>query len=165
MKLIKPFTLMLCLFLAACGYHLRGKIDLPEQMRTVYLQGASQPLFDKFVRSLRAGQAELVDTPQKAGVIVKISKDKMIRRTLSLSETGRATEFEIYYELFYQLQTVDGKLITDEQRLELSRAYFNDQIDILGRENEEAVIRDEIYRQAVQSVINYARIMMEKVEN
>jgi LPS-assembly lipoprotein len=161
MNPIKRFTFMLCIFLSACGYHLRGQIELPEQMKAVYLQGASQPLFEKFASLLRAGQAELVDAREKAGVIVKISKDRVTRRTLSLSETGRATEFEIYYELFYQLETPDGKPISDEQRLELSRAYFNDQVDILGRENEERVIRDELYRQAVQSMINYARIVVE----
>ena len=87
----------------------------------------------------------------------------MRRRVISLSNTGRANEYELYYELDFILLDVEGNKLSEIQPVEITRDYFNDQEDILGKNNEEQIIRDEMYRQAVQTIIDRSRVALEKL--
>ena len=52
MLIKKSVILMLALLLSACGYHLRGALDLPAGMKNVYLEGGSAQLRDQFTRAM-----------------------------------------------------------------------------------------------------------------
>lgn len=153
------------LFISACGYQLRGSMDLPEGLKSIYLQAASSQLTNTFKRTLSSSGGELVEQMAQAGIVVQLVKEKMDRRVLSLSSTGRANEYEIIYSLKFTLLNAAGKVLFENQTVEINRDYFNDQEDVLGKNNEEQTIREEMYRQAVQKIISRARIALEKVAN
>ncbi len=159
------FLLILVVSVSACGYQLRGKIDLPEGLKSIYLQGGSAQLKKKVKQTLRASGGQLVDVIGDAGLIVSIKKEKMDRRVMSLSSTGRANEYELIYKLDFTLLDKEGKPLSELQRIEINKYYFNNQDEVLGKNNEEQVIRDEMYRKAVQSIVNRSRIVLDKLEN
>jgi len=163
-QLRNVFLLVSLLFMAACGYHLRGSIDLPEGLKSIFLQSASSQLKKIAKRSLRSSGGQLVNNAQQAGIVVQVVKERMDRRVLSLSSKGRANEYELTYFLDFMLLDTEGNSLAEKQKIEISRDYFNDQAEILGKNNEEGVIREEMYRQAVQSIINRSRIVLEKAE-
>lgn len=148
------------LFISACGYNLREDIELPEGLKNIYLQSASGQLKNKFRKTLRSSDAALVDDIELAGIVVKISKEKMKRRVLSIGSTGRANEYEIEYRLNFILLDASGNALSDEQNIEISRDYFNDQEDVLGKNNEEGTIKEEMYRQAVQTILRRSRAVL-----
>ena len=156
------FLFITVLLLSACGYHLRGSIDLPEGLKRIYLSGASSQLTAGMKKTLKFSGGKLVENAQQAGVVVQIVKETMETRVLSLSATGRANEYEIIYTLKFNLLDAKQQLISELRTLEISRDYFNNQEQVLAKNNEAQIIRDEIYRNAVQSVINRARIALEK---
>lgn len=158
------FLLLSLLFVSACGYHLRGSIDLPEGLKSIFLQSASGQLHKTAKRTLKSSGGQLVDNAKEAGIVVKIVREKMRRRVLSLSSTGRANEYELTFSLDFELLDAEGNSLAETQKVEISRDYFNDQEEILGKNNEEQVIREEMFRQAVQAIINRARVALEKVE-
>lgn len=158
------FLLLSLLFISACGYHLRGSLDLPEGLKSIYLQNGSGQLGSALKRTLRSTEVKLVSVAEDAGIVVKISRENMRRRVLSVSSTGRANEYELYYNLDFILLDAKGKKLSETQPVEIVRDYYNDQEDILGKNNEERTIRDEMYRQAVQTIINRSRVALEKVE-
>jgi len=86
----------------------------------------------------------------------------MDRRVLSLSSSGRANEYEIIYTLNFNFLDAEGMMLSEKQKIEISKDYFNDQEEVLGKNNEEQVIREEMYRTAVQSIVNRARVVLEK---
>lgn len=47
------------------------------------------------------------------------------------------------------------------QPVEIKREYFNSQLAVIAKENEETVIRNEMYQQAVRTVINSVRASLE----
>lgn len=159
------FLLILIVSISACGYQLRGKIDLPEGLKSIYLQGGSRQLKKKIKQTLRSSGGQLVDVVGEAGLIVNVEKEKMDRRVMSLSSTGRANEYELIYKLDFTLLDKEGKPLSELQRIEINKHYFNNQDEVLGKNNEEEVIRDEMYRKAVQSIVNRSRIVLEKLEN
>jgi len=156
------FLLTLLLSISACGYHLRGSIDLPEGLKSIYLQGGSSQLRKAMKRTLKSSGGQLVSDIEKAGLVVQVVKDEMERRVLSLSSTGRANEYEIIYKLEFNLLDIEGNTISGKQKIQIDKDYFNDQEEVLGKDNEEQVIREEMYRTAVQSIFNRSRVALEK---
>lgn len=152
---------VLALLLTACGYHLRGAYQIPKEMKNVYLQGESADLHQYFSRTLQSSSGQLVSSPEKAGIIVRFFNEKMQRRVLSLSARGRANDFELDYRLEYELVNKNNAVLLPRQPLEVRREYFNDQQEIIAKDNEEKVIRDEMYQQAVRTIINRARAVLE----
>lgn len=153
--------LWLSALLTACGsYHLRGEADMPELMRHIYLQAASPQLHASFKDSMRAAGAKLSEKPDPKGVIINIVNERFDRRTLSLSSTGKTNEFQLFYVLDYEVLTHDGKAVMPRQSVQVNRDYFNDQQAIIGKGNEEALIRTEMYTQAVRSILDRGRALL-----
>ncbi len=154
---------MTVLLLSACGYHLRGSFNLPEGLKTIYIQGASSPLRNALKQVLRSADATLVDNAKDAGLVIKVEKETMQRHALSLSDTGRANEYELSYRLDFLLLDSQGNVLSKTQPVEITRDYFNDQEELLGKDNEEQVIRKEMYRQAITAMLNRSRIVVGKI--
>lgn len=152
----------MALLAASCGYHLKGDVKLPKEMNSVYLEGASPQLYNQFKESLDASSGKLLSSSENAGVVVKVRDEEFRRRILSLSSRGRSNEVELNYRFEYELYK-SGKLLVPVQTFQLSREYFNDQDDIIAKDNEEGVIRDEMYQQAVQNVISRASAELKSV--
>ena len=85
----------------------------------------------------------------------------MTRRVLSLSARGRANEFELDYRIEYEFANAGNTILMPRQPIEVKREYFNDQQDIIAKDNEEKVIRNEMYQQTVRAIINRARLVLE----
>lgn len=146
--------------LSACNYHLRGSVEVPEVLRNLYLQSASPELHKGFEDTLKMDGAQLVAAPNPKGVIIHVINEKSDRRALSLSSAGKASEYELYYGLTFEVVGFGGQMIMPQQIVEVKRNYFNDQQDIIGKTNEEALIRQEMYRQAVNGVMDRGRALI-----
>ena len=152
--------MILALLLSACGYHLRGAIDLPAGMKNVYLEGGSAQLRDQFNRAMELSSVPLASSPETAGIIVKIFDEDSQRRVLSLNSQGAANDFELGYSFDYELVDSKNKVLVPRQSMEIKREYYNDQLAVLAKGNEEALIRDEMYQQAVRTIVNRARVAL-----
>ena len=156
----KAVILSLALILSACGYHLRGALELPGNMKNIYVEGGSAPLHDQFQQIVKSSSTQLSSSRKGAGLIIKIYDEDFSRRSLSLSSRGKSNEFELYYHFDYELVDAGGNKMTDRQTVEIRREYYNDQSVVIAKDNEETVIRGEMYQQAVYAIFNRARIVL-----
>jgi len=154
----KYFVLIMALLLSACGYHLRGAMELPEGLKNVYLEGGSPQLREQFNRAMEISSVSLASSPETAGLIVKIFNEDNQRRVLSLSSGGVANNFELNYRFEYEIVDSQNKVLVARQPVEIKREYFNAQLAVIAKDNEETVILNEMYQQAVRSVVNRARL-------
>ncbi|MGR9053122.1 MAG: LPS-assembly lipoprotein LptE, partial [Gammaproteobacteria bacterium] len=154
--LIKAAVFVVALASASCGYHLRGAAGLPGNLK-VYAANASGPLREQLAKALMLSSGALVDSADQAGFVLQVVNERMQRRVITLSNTGKANEFELYYSLDFSVRDVGGKVLLDQQNIEISRDYFNDQEAIIAKSNEEDVIRREMYQQAVRAIFDRAR--------
>lgn len=156
---IKKVLIIICaVFLFSCGYHLRGSVNVPDEMRRVYVQNASPDLHSAFGNVLQYSEGAMVNSLSEAGMVVNVLDERMNRRAISLSGTGKANEFELHYLLDYQLLDDQGGALTPVESIDLIRNYFNQQDQVIGKANEEQVIREEMYRQAVQAIVRKAQV-------
>lgn len=162
MKLVIKSVLLACLFgLSACGYHLRGSVALPPELKSMYMLGVSSPLSTELQAILRASDGKVAVAADQAGIVIKVLKEDMRRRALSIGKTGKSSEVELTYYLRFQFYDNKDVSLLDEQTIDLSREFFNDQTAVLAKENEELLIRKEMYRQAARMIMTRAQIALE----
>lgn len=162
MKYSIRIALLLCLsLLSACGFHLRGTIILPEELKNIYLFGASQPLKTELQQILHSSKGKITASPNEASVVIKVLKEELRNRVLSIGATGKSSEIELNYYLRFQIYDQHEKPLMDEQTIELSREYFNDQTAILAKEAEEQLIRKEMYQQVARMLLARSQIAIE----
>ncbi|MGZ5055415.1 MAG: LPS-assembly lipoprotein LptE [Methylobacter sp.] len=157
----KAVIFVMALFLSACGYHLRGALELPANMKNVYVEGGSSSLLEQFKQVMKSSSAQLASSRKDAGIVVKIANEQFNRRVLSLSSRGKSNEFELEYRLDYEFADAKDAVLMPRQSVDVRREYYNDQQFMIAKDQEEAVIRNEMYQQAVQTIVNRARVVLE----
>ena len=157
----KSVILLMLLLLSACGYHLRGALNLPSNIKSVYLEGGSASLQEEFNKAMAASSVAIAASEQSAGLIIKITNEISDRRILSLSTGGAANYFELGYEFDYELIVPNEKILMPRQLVSIKREYYNNQQAVIAKDNEEIIIRNEMYQQAVRSIVNGTKLALE----
>ncbi|MGR9013917.1 MAG: LPS-assembly lipoprotein LptE [Gammaproteobacteria bacterium] len=157
----KAVVFVMALLLSACGYHLRGAFQLPENMKNIYVEGGSGALREQFSQVLKSSSGQLAGSRKGAGIVIKIFNETFNRRVLSLSSRGKSNEFELDYRLEYELANANDTLLLERQAVDIRRDYYNDQQFVIAKDSEEAGIRNEMYEQAVHTIVNRARVVLE----
>ncbi|NOS89934.1 MAG: hypothetical protein HOP34_15595 [Methylococcaceae bacterium] len=157
---IKPLFWIIVLLLTACGYHPRGAFTLPANLNNIYLSGASPELQEHFKKILELSSIPLATSADTAGIIINVTGESSERRVLSLSAGGTANDFELDYRFDYELLDAQGKLLSARQPVAVKREYYNNQLAIIAKDSEESVIRNEMYQQAVRTVMNRASVAL-----
>jgi len=149
--------LLICVFLSACGFHLQGAASTPAEMQRTYISTPDE--FSQFYRELRrtliAAGVELTKSPEDATATLTILYDFTDQRVLSVSARNVPTEFEVFYTVQYTI-TSGEKSLLDMQELSLARDYTYDATLVLGKAQEEQLMRNAI-------VGDLVRIIMEQI--
>ena len=161
--LIKKFYIVLVIsILSACGYSLKGVIDLPADIKTICLEGASYELLESFKKSFgNSSRVKFTETPENADLLIKIYNEKSDRRILSLNASGAANDFELDYDFNFDVLDLKRKVLATNQMVSIKREYFNNQQAIIAKDNEENVIKSEMYRQAVGTLLNGVKVALD----
>ena len=146
------------LTLSACGFKLRGSVELPPILQDTYIQ--SDNPFTGMARTLRTelelAGANVLEDRDAATAILVIHQERSENRVLSVGSSGRATEYELYDEFGFSLQDADGKRLLKPQTLSMTRDLVFDENELLGKVSEaEAIhrqIRANLARQAIMRI-------------
>ena len=140
--------------IAGCGFSLQGATSTPAAMQRTYIETTDR--FSQFYRELRrelqAAGVEVVDTPVKATATLSILYDFTDQRVLSVSARNVPTEFEVFYTVRYAVSSGAENLL-EPQDLTLTRDYTYDATLVLGKAQEEQLMRDAIVDDLVRIVL------------
>ena len=150
-----PLLTCCALLLSACGFHPRGDVALPKVMGKTYIQGATpySDLETDLRRALGNAGAQVVDTPQDATARLRILHEKFGRRVLTVAVTGKPSEYELSYMVDFEVSGADGKPLLPVQSQTLTRDFTFDEIQLLGKTNEEDLLHGEMRHEMVQSIL------------
>lgn len=157
----KLFIIILACWLSACGFHLRGTTQPTVKFKKVYLEGASGDFLDQFKEVLNMSSARIAKNAKESDLHVKVLRETFRSRAVSLNFSGRGNEFEFNYLLEYQLFGANNAGLPSSKPIQIIREYFNDQQDILAKNNEANVIRKEMYQQAVLTLLERAKAQVQ----
>jgi len=152
MRVIVNVVLILLLLatLNGCGFQLRGDYQLPETLTSVSLQSQvskelSEHMQQRFVHS--GIQVSKASQP----ITVRLISDKLERRTLSLFESGQVAEYELLYQVNYQL--FDNEQLLLERTVEVARDYQDDPNFVLAKTREREMLVDEMRAEASRLIL------------
>ena len=142
----------LLLALAGCGFQLRGTADVP--FDSVYVPGASGGIALDLKRSIQAGtRAKVVDNPKQADAILQFLQETRQKVILSLSGTGRVSEYRLVYRVGFRVHDGKGGEFVPPATIELTRDIsFNDS-DVLAKESEEGLLIRDMQSDMVQQIM------------
>tara|TARA_Y100001949_G_scaffold87601_1_gene74049 strand:+ start:2258 stop:2743 length:486 start_codon:yes stop_codon:yes gene_type:complete len=155
MLLCRKFGLFLIILLiTSCGFQLRVAKNLPIEMDRTYI--STEDEYSIFYRQLKKGLyergVEVVESPVDATAVFNILQEDTGQRVLSVSGRNVVREYEVFYRVFYSIQTKD-KLIKSPQEEILTRDYTYDETLVLGKEREENLLREAIADDLVRIIL------------
>jgi LPS-assembly lipoprotein len=144
---MKQAAMLLLLCLSACGFHLQGRMPLPESIRRLHIEAVDAQ--SDFVQALReslvSSGAQLTDLPGPAAATLEVSRDRVTERVLTVSARNIATDYELTYEVEVSVRGA-GRELMAPQELTLSRVYSFDEAKLLAKDREKALLRDALAR-------------------
>ena len=147
--------LYLALMTTACGFHLRGAVELPAILQDTYIK-AKDP-YSGVARELRtvlqSAGARVVESPSAATAVIHIINRRSERRILAVGTSGRASEYELFEEVTFALNEPGGKGLLERQTIRTTRDIVFDPNEALGKVSEAEETRIQMRRDLARQMI------------
>ena len=141
-----------------CGFHLRGTLEIPEGLAPLYIQaGTGSPVAAAIRDQLAGGAVPLADSPTKAKLILRILSESRSSRVVATDYAGKVLAYELYYPVVFDAVTADGKERIPKTKLDLIRTFDNPDVEVLGKQLEEAQIYQEFAVDAADRILTRLR--------
>ena len=140
--------------LAGCGFQMRGQVSLPPEMARTYISTHDRQsvFFRRLVAELGKNNVQVVDSPLDAGATLTIVDDSTGQRVISVSARNIPREFEVFYRVTYSVQD-DTRTLLEPQEQFVARDYTYDETLVLGKAQEEELIRAALADDLVRLVM------------
>lgn len=152
--LMVALALVAPLLVVACGFHLQGRTPLPAPLAVTYVITTDRQT--DFVQGLRraliTSGAKLATKSEGATGTVRILKDDVTRKVLSVSANNTPREYELTYTVEFAVTAADKELLP-AQKVSVTRDFSFDERVLLAKENEEALLREGMARDLVGIVM------------
>ena len=161
-RAIWPHLLVLSLatlIVGGCGFQLEGSRALPISIAKTYID-TSKPyteLYDSLRDALRGRGAELVQSRQEAGAVLRILEDSSGQRILSVSARNTPREYEVFYVITFSLES-EGSSLIENQTLIITRSYTYDAMQVLGMSAEEQILRKSLAQDLARQVLRLIEV-------
>jgi LPS-assembly lipoprotein len=115
--------------LSACGWRIRGKVDLP--YKNLFLSGSMTPEFrDTLEMYLRVNDIALVKNAKEAELVLEIITEQNARQVLSYNGAGQVTAYRIITRVAFRTFDPSGIEVTPEADIYLARDVDFDQANV-----------------------------------
>jgi LPS-assembly lipoprotein len=126
------------LTLNGCGFHLRGPIELPAGIHSIYLQ-TDQPN-RPFVITLRdlilSNHLNISEAPGSADLIVVIQKITHTSQQIALSGSAEAGQYQLLGQIQFSVMDHNGKILIPTQTVSSSSTYTSNATQILSSQSQ-----------------------------
>ena len=138
--------------LCSCGFQLRGQVTMPFASVFVSTPGTSI-VATEIRRELTNSPTKLMPSAKDADAQLNIIEDRRDRQILSLSGAGRVREYELKLRVSYQVVDSKGIVFIPTSEIQLSRILSYDDSRIIAKQQEEALLYQDMERDAVGQIL------------
>jgi LPS-assembly lipoprotein len=149
------------LLTSACGFKLRGQVEIPPELNPLFLQApAGSAVRAAIVEQLQGSQVQLAEKPQDARVVVRITNESRSSRVAAVDRDGKALANELHFRVAFDAVGPDGKQLVSPQTLDVVRSYDNPDVEVLGKQLEADLIYEDMIRDAANRMLNRLRALL-----
>lgn len=146
--------------LPGCGFHLRswaldesvGSLFVATGQGSAEINSAPQDLARELTRALESAGTTLAEDRQSADLVVDILDERRLRRSVSVTERAQSAEYEVSRGVQYQLLR-GGEVLIEPSWLRVQRVLRLDRNNIVGSNEEQALLERELASELVQQII------------
>ncbi|VAW54557.1 hypothetical protein MNBD_GAMMA05-2317 [hydrothermal vent metagenome] len=151
-------AVVLVCVLQACGFALRGSVELSPDMSPLFLQKNSVLELGRDLESLLiSSKVNLVDDAKRSNAQLALVKESKKRRVLSVDSNGRAREYLLSYTVIFSIKiNSESDAIAKpavEDNVSLSRSLLFDSSAVLAVANESEVLYKDMRRDAARLIL------------
>lgn len=143
--------LVVAALVTGCGFHLRGKLPLPDQLTVISVSGEDLDVREEMIDALEASGARVVDEAEARSVLemYNVTYNRNVR---TIDTRGKVTGYILRYDISYRVIDREGKELRDTT-LALQRDYNFDPEQVLQAEREEDSLREDMIEELVQRIM------------
>lgn len=148
-------SLLGCLMLTSCGFHLRGTAESELRIPAIYLtaENVHGELITAFERRLSSSGTQLVGSRDLAPWALSILSERFSRRVASTTQNISVAKYELILQVRFSLTGQDGSLLIPPTSLTIERMYDYDSSNLIGSDAEQELLRREMQSEIADSII------------
>ncbi len=156
---LAALLLLLALTASGCGFRLRGALDLPPQLQTVYIKtnrAANMPpsgLEQVLANRLKTNGVDVTTDLKQATAILEILNESESTRTLAASRQGQSRLNTLTYQVNYQVVLPDGKVLVPEATATATRDILYPEAAVLARDQGVQLVRREMESDIARTIL------------
>jgi LPS-assembly lipoprotein len=155
----RVFLALGLLFVAACGFQLRGAVEFPYQSFYIELPRNSD-LGAELRRQVRAHQPQaLTEDKEKADAVFREVSYRTGRIIAALNAEGRAREYQLRLDYAFRIEDRNGAPLSPVSEIVLVREVTYDDNQLLAKDQEEAFLWQDMNRDLVQQILRRLALM------
>ena len=138
--------------LSACGFHLRGKPNLP--FKSIYLNVAvNSPMGLQLKRYLKASGIIVTDNKKDAEAIFQLLAESQEQKILTLSTVGQVSEYVLYKRATFSVTDPKGKILVPPSEIVLKRNISYNEQQALAKQAETVILYNDMQTDLVQQIM------------
>jgi LPS-assembly lipoprotein len=142
--------------ITSCGYSMRGSLNLPASLEKISVYSDSySDLVNSINSTLQNSGITVTSSNSKHLYRIVVISEELNRRQLSMNITGRVNEYELIYEVKYEINSPNEKNLSDS--IILYRDYSFDENNVMGNSDREDDIHKEMISTASTLIFNKLR--------
>ena len=156
-NLYSSFIIIIMMSLiTSCGYSMRGSLNLPASLEKISVYSDSySDLVNSINSTLQNSGITVTSSNSKHLYRIVVISEELNRRQLSMNITGRVNEYELIYEVKYEINSPNEKNLSDS--IILYRDYSFDENNVMGNSDREDDIHKEMISTASTLIFNKLR--------
>ncbi len=154
MNMTRILLILFCAtLLSACGFQLRGEVDLPYSSIYIALP-ESNTLRAKLARNISAGsKTALVNSAKESQAVLGIAGDSMVKNILSLNSAGRVREYQLVRTFDFRVYDPTGRDLIPPGQIVVKRDITFDDSQVLSKQAEEVLLIKDMEDDLVQQLL------------
>ena len=153
---IKTCFLLLTLFLASCGFHIRGLVELPKWFNHVAVVSSDNhyELTSILKSRLDSYHIELSNNPAIADFVIIIQQSLYQIKIISIGASTNPRQYQMILTTNWHVQNRKGKIIIPQTTATVTRQLTVNNDRILGSNDEEMTLQREMRQDTVTQIMN-----------
>ncbi|GAB1256453.1 hypothetical protein NBRC116494_09550 [Aurantivibrio plasticivorans] len=150
--------LSLCM-IASCGWRLRGSVDLPEGLSSIYIKSENRDFARELTQLFQANGVVISDSSSASDLVIEVGELQQDRRVATTGADTLVTEYELSYQAPFSIKSAQGETLQETDTLYVSRAYEFNNDEVVSRSEEERVILREMRIDLAQQLVRRLRFL------
>ena len=137
--------------LGGCGFQLRGQAQLP--FAAAYVDAQDGSSLGESLRLALRGEKKLALRREAVPVLIKLSRESRGKNILSLSGSGKVSEYRLEYRVELSAFAASGAELIAPLQIFQTRDFTNNDAQVLAKESEEATLNRAMEQDSLRQIL------------